>query len=582
MNKQTRYVTLVLFFCLIGFSSIIRAQNNKDSLADNLLNLGEVISIGERNLTLKDAFKINPTPTLFDTVLQVSPPGIEVNPIQANTAFEIQPLKAARLKIVDPLSKYYRAYILGGIGLYISPKVKFNFNSLRSRKWNYGVDLDYFSGKGGIKNVPSSNWGNTVANGWVKHYLKKSAVSLNLGYSNNIVHYYGGLQDISVPLTAEQIRQGVNRFNAEIGIKGFQKDTTKLNYSLYLNYKTLGDQFQTSENQFGLIGNVNLFYYQNIRFSIDYYLHYNSTFSVPTQFRSGDLPPFVVDSLSLKQNNTLWGVNPWVEYYVNKFIVSGGINLTLDGSFFHLYPKIDIRYRAIPGLFSVYAGIDGNVEKNTFSSNFDNNPYILTNINLKNTNQKFVFYAGIDGSFLSRFNYKLSYTYKNYEDMGLYFNDTTYSYQNRFNIVYDDVKVNDIYAAINYNLLKKLTVGLDAHFFNYTAKRQLFTWEKPSSKISLLIDYNLSNKFLVNLAFYYIGYRYAASLIPVEGIEINQGIYAVKLDSYVDANLRFEYRYTKRISVFVSFNNLFSVKYQTFYKYQVQPFFGLIGASFSF
>ena len=101
-------------------------------------------------------------------------------------------------------------------------------------------------------------------------------------------------------------------------------------------------------------------------------------------------------------------------------------------------------------------------------------------------------------------------------------------------------------------------------------------------KIDLSIDYNLSNKFLVGLSFYYVGLRKAASLVPVAGIVPDQGVYVVDMDPYVDANLNFEYRYTQRLSMFININNLFSSSYDSWYLFRVQPFFALLGASYSF
>jgi outer membrane receptor protein involved in Fe transport len=166
--------------------------------------------------------------------------------------------------------------------------------------------------------------------------------------------------------------------------------------------------------------------------------------------------------------------------------------------------------------------------------------------------------------------------------MGLFVNDTLYSSENRFALRYDKVKVNAIYAALKYDQLDKLSVSLSGNFYHYQSTNELYAWQKPNMTMDLSIDYNLSNKFLVGLSFYYVGKRKAASLLPVAGISPNEGIYVVDLKSYVDANLKFEYRYTQRLSGFVEINNLFSSKYDTWYLYQVQPFFALLGASYSF
>ncbi|RLD23209.1 MAG: hypothetical protein DRI54_07650, partial [Bacteroidetes bacterium] len=240
------------------------------------------------------------------------------------------------------------------------------------------------------------------------------------------------------------------------------------------------------------------------------------------------------------------------------------------------------KYPVIDQYFTPYIGINGKIIRNSFSTFFDKNPYVISFAEIKNTNQKFHFYGGIRGRITNKWSYDIAYSYESYQDFGLFVNDTTYSIQNRFNVIYDDIKINRFYASINYRNSEKLKVSLSGNIFNYTTNEQLFAWQEPNAKVDLLVDYNLSDKFLIGFDLFYIGTRKAASLVPVEGITPTQGIYVVDLDSYVDVNLKFEYRYNSRLSAFIQFNNLLSSNYQLWYKYQVQPFFVLIGVTFSF
>jgi hypothetical protein len=259
-----------------------------------------------------------------------------------------------------------------------------------------------------------------------------------------------------------------------------------------------------------------------------------------------------------------------------------GLDFAFDGNKFHLYPIIDLSYTFFDQSITPYIGIDGKVIRNTFSNFFDVNPYTISSAEIINTNQKFRFYGGIKGRVSNQWSYDFAYSYESYNDFALFVNDTVYSYQNRFNVIYDDVKRQHFYATINYQDNEKLKVSLIGNFYSYNTNEQLFAWQEPNLKISFLFNYNLSDKFLVGFNLFYVGSRKAKSLYPVEGITAENGIYPVKLDAYFDLNLRFEYRYNKRISAFIEFNNLLSSKYQLWYQYQVEPFFGLIGVTFSF
>ena len=580
MNKILRQITLLPGIALFLIAQLTFGQIENNVPQRDTLDLGEIISIGNRNLTLKDAYKLTTLPTLIDTSIEVSSPEFKISPFVGKTTFDVDPLKPARLKIVDPLDKYYRFYALAGFGLYTSPKAVFSFNSLRSRKWNYGVDADYFAGKGGINDVPSSAWGNSDVNLWINHYFKNYALSFNTGYQNNFVHYYGGLQNLEIqPLTADDIKQSASRFNGDLNLKSHLKDIDDVNFEAGMFYQYLSDNFGTVENRIVIDANATKIFEEGISLNVGFNYDYNSNKSFSNYLNPDST---FNNTRSKSQNNTILVINTALFLNLDKLETTLGLDFALDGSKLHLYPIVELKYPVIDQYFTPYIGINGKINRNSFSTFFDENPYVISFAELKNTNQKFHFYGGIRGRISNRWSYDVAYSYENYQDFGLYVNDTLYSMQNRFNVIYDDIKVNRFYATINYRNSEKLKISLSGNIYNYTTSEQLFAWHEPNAKVNLLVDYNLSDKFLIGFDLFYVGNRKAASLVPVEGIAPTQGIYVVDLDSYVDVNLRFEYRYNSRLSAFVQFNNLLSSNYQLWYKYQVQPFFVLIGVTFSF
>lgn len=580
MNKLFRHIKFLSGIGLFLFTQVIFAQNDNIVPQGDTLDLGEVISIGNRNLTLKDAYKLTTLPSIIDTAIEEASPDFNVSPFVANTTFNVEPLKPARLKIVDPLNKYYRWYALAGFGLYTSPKAALYFNSLRSRVWNYGVEANHFSGNGGIKDVPSSAWGNSDVNLWINYFFKNYALSFKTGYQNNFVHYYGGLEGLDIiPLTADNIKQSVNRYNGDLYLKSHLKDIDDVNFEAGLYYQHLSDNFETVEDRFVIDGNATKNFEDNFSLNVGFTYDYNKNKSIanhiiPDSSDTGNNPR--------TQENSFLVINTSVYFDLEKLKTRLGLDFAMDEGKIHLYPIIELKYPVIDQYFTPYIGINGKIKRNSFSSYFDENPYVVSFVELRNTNQKFHFYGGIRGRISIRWSYDFAYSYESYTDYGLFVNDTLYSIQNRFNIIYDDIKLNRFYATISYRNSEKLKVSLAGNIYNYTTSEQLFAWHKPNVKVNLLIDYNLSNKFLIGFDLFYIGNRKAASFYPVEGIIPNQGIYVVNLDPYVDVNLKFEYQYNTRLSAFIEFNNLLSSNYQLWYKYQVQPFFALIGVTFSF
>lgn len=572
-KKNILFRSFSLFLGLnILFISNVLGQEEEEPI-----DLGEVISIGNRNLTLKDAYKFSSNPVTRDSVLEIETLDFLVSPVKGNTKFAVSPLKPANLKIVDQLPKYYRAYVLGGFGLYASPKAELYFNSLRNRNWNYGVEAKHFSGQGGIKDVPSSAWGNTDASLWATRYLKKSAITFKGGYSNNIVHYYGGTQLLDSILTKDQIVQKINAADIKMSMRSFFKDTSRINYIVNARYKFLKDHYETSEHRARVDGHI-LGTYLNQYYDLGFVADFNNTSSVYST-----MGVELNDSLlTNSQTNTVVGINPAVDLHGDKWQVLAGVNMYFNNTKFHFYPRAEAYYELFNKIFIPYIGVNGEIKKKTFGEFYNENPYVISSINIKNTNQKIYLYAGLRGRVSNRISFDVKFSHEIVEDMALFVNDTVYSYQNRFSIRYDKVKVNQIYGAIKYEQLDRLSVSLSGNYYNYTTSSELYAWHKPNLKLDLSVDYNLSNKFIVGLSFFYVGQRKALSLLPVDGISPNQGNYTVQLNAYVDANLNFEYRYTQRLSGYITLNNLFSSKYDKWYLYQVQPFFALIGASYSF
>ena len=576
MMKSKIYIKLGLFLsaalvAVSGYAQTDSTQNNEP------MDLGEVISIGSRNLTLKDAYKHSSTPVSRDSSFEMSGLDFMVSPLKASTSFTVDALQPANLRIVDQLPKYYRAYVLGGFGSYSSPRAELYFNSLRSRDWNYGIEAKHFSGQGGINDVPSSAWGDTKVGIYANRYLKKSSLGFRANYRNDRLHYYGGLQEQDSIYSQEDIEQKVNRIHFEATSRSFFKDTSRINYLVNLSYDYLNDRFNSDEHRVKVdahILGVNMNQYYDLGIIIDH----NSFGSNPFTLGVG------TDSLDLStsQNNTLVGINPAVDMHGDKWKILAGVNMYFNGDRFHFYPRAEAYYELFDKLFIPYLGLNGEMQKRTFGIFFDENPFVISSANLKNRNQKFNLYLGIRGKITPKISFDIKLSHEQVDDQALFVNDTLYSAENRFNIRYDNVRTNSAHGNIKYALQDKIDVGLGLSLFSYSTSNELFAWHLPDMRGELTFDYKVGNKFLLGLDLYYMGKRKAASFYPVEGITPNRGIYAVDLDAYVDANLRFEYRYTQRLSAFLTINNLLSSKYETWYKYQAQPFFIMIGASYSF
>jgi outer membrane receptor protein involved in Fe transport len=101
-------------------------------------------------------------------------------------------------------------------------------------------------------------------------------------------------------------------------------------------------------------------------------------------------------------------------------------------------------------------------------------------------------------------------------------------------------------------------------------------------QIILRGHYNLYDKFLLNVDVNLEGWRRAQVFTAGKNTIAENGQFGQKLGFLADANIGLEYRYNKRISMFLNFNNVAAQRYKRWYNYPVQGFQVMLGATFRF
>ena len=229
-----------------------------------------------------------------------------------------------------------------------------------------------------------------------------------------------------------------------------------------------------------------------------------------------------------------------------------------------------------------YIGLTGGIIRNSYRSLTNENPFILSGFELLNTNQKLNLYTGIRGAWSSTLSFNGKLNYSKSANVPLFVNDTTRSPESRFDVIYDQVETVSLGGQINWQKEEKIKLLLSGEYFIYSPLEEMRAWGMPEFNITVSGIYNLYDKILARADFFVVGKRWARSLYPVEGVEAEQGVYPVELKPFVDLNLSFEYRYTKRLSVFLNFNNIAAQRYQYWNKYPVMGLNLLGGLTYAF
>ncbi|MDG1476161.1 MAG: hypothetical protein P8Q14_03370 [Vicingaceae bacterium] len=194
-----------------------------------------------------------------------------------------------------------------------------------------------------------------------------------------------------------------------------------------------------------------------------------------------------------------------------------------------------------------------------------------------------IFFGGIRGSLSSKVTFNTSFSQQKMEGLPLYVKDFGNLLENKFLVSYDTVNVSTITAELAYQKLEKIKILLGAKYFKYDPKNELKAWHRPDLQLSLSGIYDLSDKIIVRADLFYFSKQYAKAFetTTTNNITTTTEI-AQELKGLFDANIGFEYRYTKKLSAFINFNNIGSVKYQRFQDYPTQRFGVLGGLTYSF
>jgi hypothetical protein len=150
-------------------------------------------------------------------------------------------------------------------------------------------------------------------------------------------------------------------------------------------------------------------------------------------------------------------------------------------------------------------------------------------------------------------------------------------------VVYDRVDILDLSGELNYRQKEALSFTARVDVFTYATKVQQEAWNLPPYQLSFGARYDMRSKLIVKAEAQFLGKRPAYRLAgPLEnGVLVVQSE-QVDLDGFLDLYLGLEYRYTKRLSLFIDLSNLSASKYERWYRHPVQRSLLLGGVTYAF
>ncbi|EAQ40802.1 hypothetical protein [Polaribacter sp. MED152] len=587
-----KYLTIFVLFLGTLFSY---AQSTKPAKKNNKIDTvkTEVIEVVTTyNPEIADANKIKQNPTI-KLLAKSKKKKLKYTIYSAPVASTFIPKSGVAKSIdVGVKERIYNNFLALGYGNFNSPYVETYLHNYTRFQSEFGLSAKYTASLDNIENTKlNSDFSNLNASIFYKKEERYFDWTITLKGERNTYNWYG----IDEPTFTETAignideSQTYNYFNL-VGDIDFI-DAYITNSQLSLAYFT--DYYNSAEYKFNLNTNFDLpLDFLNSSFN-------NIQIKTGLEYLGGSFEREFTSTIAIDYSIFTAKINP---EYNTKF---GDFSLKLGFKFFTafdtenevnhflVYPDIQIQKPILKDNLTVYAGVLGNLNTNTYKDFSSENPFLSPTQFITQTNEKYNAFLGFNGILNKSLSYNLSATFKDEEDKALFVKNYSksnganngnngilfrgYEYGNSFSVVYDDVQTISLAAEIEYDVSKQLSLSTQFQFNHYESTTETEAWNLPNLEASFSAKYK-TNTWYANTNIFFVGERkdilYSGSSFNISG--------AQTLDSFVDVNLNGGYHFSDKFSAFVKLNNVLNNNYQRFSNFNVQGFQVLGGLTYKF
>ncbi|MFT4758184.1 MAG: hypothetical protein ACI9XO_002441 [Paraglaciecola sp.] len=470
----------------------------------------------------------------------------------------IRPLSMKPVKFMDA----YNAYLKAGAGLPGTFYGEGSFNKFIDKKYEIGGQIKHHSANFSNDEVENQRFRDTeVGLGGTYFFPQGFALKGKLGFESDKVHYYGYNFDPSltdtIDVDKDDVKQVFNTFDIGLDFFNSVKLAGDINYNVGIDYYSLNDNFSAGEDGFAL----------DIRGTKWIEGKHSFDLGIRTDYTT------YKDTMTQKLNNIYF--QPSFTFHGDRFSAKVGANLVNSDDEFRFYPDAEVAVNIIRSDLSVFVGAKGDLQKNTFKSLSDYNPYVVSRspgMTIQNTSY-YKYYAGVKGN-IKIFEYRAEVGFKQADNLALFLLDENDpSLRRRFNVLYDTVDIINIGGTIRANIIKNLDVVGTFGYNVYDTKNQERAWHLPALEINGMVTYLTMEDKL----------RLKASVFVENGVPIpSTTTEKESLNSLFDLSLGAEYWLVDNFGLFAEVNNILDNERQ---RWQYYPTYGinfLIGATARF
>ena len=591
MNKQSK----ILSFLFIGFSQFAFSQIKEEQLILDRKREPEVKKI-EKKKTSVEAEKNYPPEEK-----SANPPTYDITNVPAASDFKTSIIQG---EDISPKfdAENQNSYFQLGMGNFGKILADGTISTQLENGLEVGADLHFLSTEG-LKKMYDWRSKQSSANlgAFLNSYGEKGKLSVNADYGLNDYNYYGIYA--LTPASAEvDLKQKTNRIKVN-GYYDFYSN--EILNDVRVKSSFLSDHFDAKENQAEILANLSkhgvaLPSFDGVDMNADLGLNVET---VKTDFA------LLNENSSQFLNATL---APKVTFFKGNSYLMIGSNFSLmnektsnlivaeqvKNNKTYWFPKAELQFAATDE-FKFYAGVDGGLKLNTYADLLEQNPYLVSDQELRATETKYKFYFGLRGDVNQQIKYDFSAGFGKMNDILFFkannlfnqnvdYNRTAYDFANTFSAVYDNGTISEAKASVQYFPLANLAFDAELNFEKYNLDNNENIYYKPLVRASLGGKYLMLDKKLTLGAKAIFSTDQTTNSFEINNGGINPDVFLSnennndKVGGFADLNLSAEYKVHKNFSIFAHGNNLLNTNYQTFKGYKVLGAQVLGGVKISF
>lgn len=564
--KLIKYIYSSLFFLAAG---LMTAQAQETKSEEKASVSEEIEVVRPYKPILAEAVKLRRSPNLDDIKIYKAKLNYSITDRKLELNSDIQKLQSQSL-VDEKETILINNYVKGGFGSQATLLGEAYFNTGKDEGLQFGGYFKHFSQEGKLNMQNSSHQELSV---FGRSILDENTVSGRINVERNGTYFYG-IDNANPLLNPNPEKQALSFVEVEGElVKNFKEDEDAFSYALKANGYIWSDKFSAKENYFSLNG------YLNKRIN-----SLNLGLAASSEFGN------TKDALTSVGNNLL-RLNPYIRLQVKGAKITAGINIVQEFGAYSsskIFPAITADFTLIPDYLQIFGEVKGDVNRNSLKGFTDENPWLNSNILVKNTVEKLSISAGIKGTGGPGFGYKARFYIKEFDDMPLFINN--YTAFNKFDVIYDfgKTKLTGIEGEISIQVSDELKWTGKLNVDDWKPASETYSWFKPGLKVSSNFLYTYNKKLSFNAGVVIqddvkAKVNVNTPVNPLQYIVPNTGIESiVTVKGFVDLGVGADYRINNKFSVFARANNLLNTNYSRYLYYQVNGFNIFGGLTYSF